>query len=214
MLRLYTDLGTPRPLDTIDVELWESSSGNPGQSMITPFAVWPDATPEDPQAWSYVDFRGMSINIEDDFFWGYTYRSQWPVILGDDPAMTDRSKAYLGGAWAAAGTDYHIRVVVDYGMVGVNEDGEVVPAEFALRQNYPNPFNAKTTITYSLAECSDITLEVFNIMGQKIATLENGNKEAGIYTVTWDASDVSSGVYFYKLSIGNNVFTRKMSLLK
>ncbi|MBD3232470.1 MAG: T9SS type A sorting domain-containing protein, partial [candidate division Zixibacteria bacterium] len=90
----------------------------------------------------------------------------------------------------------------------------VAPSEYGLRGNYPNPFNASTNINFSLPEAGNVSLEVYNLMGQKIATLVNGYKEAGQHTVNWDASSYSSGVYFYKLDAGEKLLTRRMTLLK
>lgn len=86
--------------------------------------------------------------------------------------------------------------------------------EFKLDQNYPNPFNPSTTISYSVAENADVTLNVFNMLGKKVATLVNSTQSEGSYTVTWDASNVASGIYIYRLQAGNKVFTRKMNLIK
>jgi hypothetical protein len=97
--------------------------------------------------------------------------------------------------------------------------GAVLPSEFALAQNYPNPFNPKTNITFQLPHDAVVTLEVFNLLGEKIATLADGPYGAGETTVSWEAKDasgkaVASGVYFYRLKAGENVQTRKMVLLK
>jgi hypothetical protein len=102
-------------------------------------------------------------------------------------------------------------------------DVGVVPEKFALDQNYPNPFNPDTKISYSLSAPSVVTLAVFNILGQEVATLVNGNSAAGTFQVVWNGKDnlgraVSSGVYMYKLhaTAGSTEFlqTRKMLLLK
>jgi hypothetical protein len=88
------------------------------------------------------------------------------------------------------------------------------PSEFALHQNYPNPFNPVTTIRYSLDKQSDISIKVYNITGRLVETLYTGNKAAGEYTITWDASHLASGIYFYKLVSASNVITQKMMLIK
>ncbi|MBD3170403.1 MAG: T9SS type A sorting domain-containing protein [candidate division Zixibacteria bacterium] len=212
MIKLYTDVS--HDLDTVDVSLWDADGSNPGDELITPFAVWPQSTLDKPEAWTYVDFRGMGMEFDDDFFFGFTYRSNLPVILGDSPAIRNRSRTYIAGSWLPADADFHIRVIVDYGQVGVDDNGGNTPVDFALNQNYPNPFNAQTTITYTLAGNSDVKLEVYNLLGQKVATLVDGYQNAGIHAVNWDASEVSSGIYFYKLDAGDKVLTRKMSLLK
>jgi hypothetical protein len=91
---------------------------------------------------------------------------------------------------------------------------ENVPAATSLGQNYPNPFNATTTIPFDLSTDANVSLKVYNLAGQMVETLVDGSMNAGHHTVNWDASTVSSGVYFYKLQVNNNVTTMKMNLLK
>ncbi|MBD3232632.1 MAG: T9SS type A sorting domain-containing protein [candidate division Zixibacteria bacterium] len=91
---------------------------------------------------------------------------------------------------------------------------EPVPSECLLLDNYPNPFNAKTTISFDIAEAGDVNLSVYNIAGQLVQTITNGNLRAGEHRVTWDASSVSSGVYFYRLQAGDFVAIKKMNLVK
>jgi hypothetical protein len=88
------------------------------------------------------------------------------------------------------------------------------PKEFKLEQNYPNPFNPTTTIQFAVPSVSDVKLEVFNILGQKVASLVNRRMEAGVHTVNFNAANLSSGVYFYRLQAGNFVQTKKMMLVK
>jgi hypothetical protein len=85
---------------------------------------------------------------------------------------------------------------------------------FNLEQNYPNPFNPTTNINYSVPEAGNIRLSVYNAVGEEIAVLVNGYSEAGRFNVTFDASNLPSGVYLYKLQSANTVQTKKMMLLK
>jgi hypothetical protein len=94
-----------------------------------------------------------------------------------------------------------------------------IPNSTQLHNNYPNPFNPTTTINYSLNYNSNVTLEVFNIKGQKIKTLENEDKIAGNHSLIWNGKDsddesVASGVYFYKLVSEEHSFVKKMVLMK
>lgn len=97
----------------------------------------------------------------------------------------------------------------------VNDNStKYIPDQFRLEQNYPNPFNPSTTIRFSIAEQSPVSLKVYNILGKEIATLVNDIKGVGQYEVNFDGKDLSSGVYFYTLKTNNFTQTRKMILMK
>jgi hypothetical protein len=94
-----------------------------------------------------------------------------------------------------------------------------LPAEFELSQNYPNPFNPQTEIAYALPQNSDVRLSIYDILGQEIKVLVQGQENAGAKTVIWDGTNatgdkVSSGTYFYRLQAGDFNQTKKMSLMK
>jgi hypothetical protein len=89
-----------------------------------------------------------------------------------------------------------------------------LPTEYALLQNYPNPFNPTTAFWYALPEGAWVEVSVYNITGQKVATLSEGWREAGFYNATWDGSDVASGVYFYRIVTDKFTESKKMILLK
>jgi hypothetical protein len=99
------------------------------------------------------------------------------------------------------------------GPVGVAADNPL-PTGLALEQNYPNPFNPSTTIRYSLPRKSSVQLAIFNTLGQRVATLVRGEKEAGYHEVRFEASGLASGVYFYQLQAGEYVATKKLLLLR
>lgn len=86
------------------------------------------------------------------------------------------------------------------GLVGVTEAEKVLPKTFALAQNYPNPFNPNTTIQYSVPKESSVTLEVYSLLGQRIATLVNGRVSTGNHNVDWNAAHAASGLYFYRIT--------------
>jgi hypothetical protein len=88
-----------------------------------------------------------------------------------------------------------------------------VPKGFLLEQNYPNPFNPSTTIKYNISTKDRVTLKVFNALGQEVATLVNEEKEAGTHSVTWDPKDAASGVYYYRLEVGNTILPAKKAIL-
>jgi hypothetical protein len=92
--------------------------------------------------------------------------------------------------------------------------GTGVPTGYSLNQNYPNPFNPSTQITYSVPTNGYVTLKVYNLVGQEVSTLFAGVQHAGNYQVTFDASSLTSGVYFYRLETGNTSISKKMILMK
>ncbi len=96
---------------------------------------------------------------------------------------------------------------------GVNNPS-VVPDNYALGQNYPNPFNPSTKIDYSVKANGNVSIKVYNVLGKEVATLVNEFRNAGIYTVNFDASSLSSGVYFYTIQTGGFTNTKKMMLIK
>lgn len=89
-----------------------------------------------------------------------------------------------------------------------------IPADFALKQNYPNPFNPTTNIKFEIAETSNVTLNIYNVMGQRVATLINEVKAPGKYEIAWNAQEMASGIYYYRLRAGGVVFNRQMTLIK
>jgi hypothetical protein len=93
-------------------------------------------------------------------------------------------------------------------------DNSLVPAKFMLHDNYPNPFNPRTTVAFTLPAPSDVLLQVYNIAGQKVATVADGFYGAGTHNVIWDATGVASGVYLYRIEAGINTASKKMLLLK
>ena len=91
---------------------------------------------------------------------------------------------------------------------------EYIPVKFSLNQNYPNPFNPVTRIQYTIGIRQFVTLKIYNILGNEVATLVNEKKPAGKYKIVFDASGLSSGVYFYTLHAGSFVQTKKLIVLK
>lgn len=97
---------------------------------------------------------------------------------------------------------------------GIGENSNLIVTDFSLKQNYPNPFNPSTKIEFALNIRTNVQLNIYNALGQKIATLVNSNLEAGIHSVTLDASNFSSGIYFYELKTGSYSLVKKMNLIK
>jgi hypothetical protein len=104
-------------------------------------------------------------------------------------------------------------------ITGIDDDKDEIPAEYALKQNYPNPFNPTTIIRYDLPEESFVTLRVYNVLGQEVATLVNEKQTAGKYNIEFSTNNrngvrMASGVYFYRLQTEQYVNTKKLILLR
>ncbi len=101
------------------------------------------------------------------------------------------------------------------GVVSVKENGNnVSPSKYLLYQNYPNPFNPSTTISYSISKSGFVQLRVYDMLGQEVANLVNKKQSAGNYKIEFNASSLTSGVYFYRIQAGNFVETKKLIVLK
>ncbi|MBK7632267.1 MAG: T9SS type A sorting domain-containing protein [Ignavibacteriales bacterium] len=99
-------------------------------------------------------------------------------------------------------------------ITSVDEDEELVLKEYSLSQNYPNPFNSNCAIKYSIPKSSQVSLKIFNVLGSEIEILVDEEKPIGTYELNWNAANLPSGVYFYRLQAESFVQTRKMILLK
>jgi len=150
---------------------------------------------------SMIDHIVFSSELSDEYFEG-TERVENPL--------------YIGSFLSTTSDHFPVWVRFEWGMGVSNELGEIdQPLSFGLEQNYPNPFNPSTTINFSLSEAGQVRLSVFDVTGREVAILENGTfKTAGSYSVSFDASQLSSGMYFYQLKTTAGVITRKMMLVK
>ena len=122
-----------------------------------------------------------------------------------------------GNNWASAA---EINIIVEGNITSADEPSDV-PTSFSLSQNYPNPFNPSTTIRYQIPVVDalspaevHVTLKIYDLLGKEVATLVNEEKSTGTYTIKFDGSKLSSGVYFYRLQAGNFISTKKLVLLR
>jgi endo-1,4-beta-xylanase len=147
-----------------------------------------------PIFWTNPDVKGITL-------WGYVEGHIW------------RTDAYL------IRTDGSVRPALQWmiqyvATTAVRQMSGMVPANYVLSQNYPNPFNPTTQIDYSIAKRSYVSLEVYNVLGEKVATLFSGEEQPGNYTATFNGSSLPSGVYFYRLSAGAYTAVKKLMLIK
>jgi len=98
--------------------------------------------------------------------------------------------------------------------VAIANERDGIPTAYKLNQNYPNPFNPTTNIQFQLPKSGNVTITIYNILGQVVTTLVNRRMEAGVHTITFDARNYASGVYFYRIHSGDFTKAKKMMLLK
>ncbi len=138
-------------------------------------------------------------------------------VEGAGTARTEREYSYSFTLETTGVHRFRLRQVDLDGTFGYSPVVELnydTPGRFALLPAYPNPFNPSTTITYDLAAASDVTLDVFDMLGQRVRRLAGGSREAGRYEVEFDATGLPSGLYVYRLVAGSHTETRSMMLLK
>ena len=134
----------------------------------------------------------------------YVYNSSGQYIARIEIFDGDAEKSYLVQAWTT--------VVVLDGPSSVF--GPAGPKTFALEQNYPNPFNPTTHIAFEVPKSGHVMIAIYNTIGQRVATLLDKKMEKGRHVITFEAANMPSGVYFYKISVGDYTNVKKMTLLK
>ena len=139
-------------------------------------------------------------------------------VKGSGTSNSAHSYSYADASVSSGTYAYRLKQIDNNGTYKYSSEAEVtvsVPKVFALNQNYPNPFNPTTTITFTLAQDGFTTLKVYNILGKEVATLANGEMKAGVAnTVSFNASKLSSGVYFSKLESNGSIQIKKLVLMK
>ncbi|MFA6098237.1 MAG: peptidoglycan DD-metalloendopeptidase family protein [Patescibacteria group bacterium] len=135
---------------------------------------------------------------------------RWAVAKNYGGYFAQINGPYINGCW-----------LVNWGIqnegtpkIATPETENPLPADFTLSQNYPNPFNPVTNISYSLPVAADVCLEIYNVLGQRVATLANERQVAGEHSIQWDAHQCPSGIYFYRLTTDQVTETKKMIILK
>ena len=146
---------------------------------------------------------GKLVSIRDGWRYDGSFKEKFGPQWGKKQAQ-----------WATYQGNYRRSGNVDMSVSTSSESFELIPTEFELLQNYPNPFNPSTKIEFSLPEASLVTLEVFNTLGQKVRTLKNEKMAAGNYSVTFEAFDLTTGVYLYRLTAGEFSQINRMLLIK
>lgn len=225
----YTGSIRPSPLGTsIAVPISATTTSTPVYSgdPLHPYPVpWPN--------WAVIDLSSRSISTANPFAVAFVCDGdpsvQPRVMTTESPTPANQTSfTYTSDSspanWYFVTTNtpgdsvftYLIRAYVSFAPAGVENDSVLAPIHFALGQNYPNPFNATTVIQFALPRTGNVTLKVYDLMGREVATLVDGTLQARTtpYRVSFDASHLSSGVYFYEIITGGYSATKKLILMK
>ncbi|MEE9429480.1 MAG: YCF48-related protein [Melioribacteraceae bacterium] len=194
------------------------NGGTTWTSFIIDSAGWGndfEFIPNDPSKVWFTDFKDMYYSNDTGSTWTKQIMPK-EKIEGRDIVFTDNNNG-----WLLSNRGYVYRTSNNGGMITDVKKIETnnLPTEFNLSQNYPNPFNPTTTIKYTLPldekrKTLDVKLIIYDLLGKEVATLVNEKKLAGNYQVNFDASNLTSGIYFYSLTSGNFKETKKLILLK
>jgi len=147
-----------------------------------------------------------TLPIDESFRYEFTIRNGAAKIVSPD---TNRCSMEVNQMHKGSGTDRF--VITTKASSEIDND---LPQAINLRQNYPNPFNPTTVIEYALPESVNVILEVYNMLGQRVAILAEGQRTAGLHTLDFDAKHLTSGVYMYRLTAGTTVLNKRMTIVK
>ena len=131
-----------------------------------------------------------------------------------DMILDNSGNLYITGYSMGIGTNYDYLTIKYSQVVGITQNSNEVPEAYTLHQNYPNPFNPSTNIKFDIPKDSDVKIAVYDMLGKEVKILVEEHKQAGSYELNFDASKLSSGMYFYKLTAGSFTGIKKMILIK
>ena len=163
------------------------------------------------------DSTGRTHNVTATLPEDVDYSPLWMVNIYDNAdfdMVHDLASAQMANILVMGAANVNCPVVENESSSGVEQFGNSTPSSYELDQNFPNPFNPSTTIRFSVPSSEFVSLRIYNSIGEKVAELVNQVLPAGIYNVNWNAENVSSGVYFYKIEAGSFINTKKMILLR
>ncbi len=209
------------------VSAWVMTSGIKKDSVFNASsqlgftATWHSKLFADAGGWNEVGGADYRFTLKDTAT-GWTQYSWIVTAPADANAISVRARSWPLWTGVSYWDDFAVNGIENV-PTSVHEyptvNTTLMPSQYSLEQNYPNPFNPTTNIVYKLANSGSVKLEVFNVIGQKVASLVDEVQNAGVWTVRWNGSDakgkqVSSGIYFYRLTTGSFVSAKKMMFIK
>ena len=202
-----TDAGVNHPI-TYYKDLSGSALWTPNTVSGFPFSADKEATA------AAVGKDTLFVSVDNEIYYYKSGASSWTLGYSY-PVGTRVNTLYYDELLAGTGSGFYAHYSLGGTSLPVeDQESSDSPDKFTLSQNYPNPFNPTTNITFTLPQTSRVSLKVYNLLGQEVAELVNGTIAAGTTNITFDAANLSSGIYIYRLKSGNNVITKRMVLIK
>ena len=185
----------------------------PEDSIISTINVLYDTIHYYPNISNLVMDTPIVINSSNHFFIsGFSFFMTLTLGPAGFPIL-NQFQRFLGNWTEWQGSYFYLKVVVKKIVTDIKPESQLL-STFFLCQNFPNPYNSQTTISYSIPNNSFVQIQIFDVLGREISTLLNEEKAAGNYKINFNASELTSGVYFYRIQAGEFIETKKMILLK
>jgi len=197
------------------IKVWEDDGGMPGSEVLSVVQVAGNV-----DGWNVRDLVSENLDVTCDFWIGMKrFSSSMPIGLDTSSPSGNSMSSDDGSTWNAVDANIMFMVDIDAGEEGGNEcvlssADDLIPSVFEVSNAYPNPFNPSTTIDINIPEAGMVNVGVYNLKGQLISTLMNKNVYPGSYSLAWDASNLTSGLYIFSVTYGDKVYNQKVTLVK
>ena len=197
------------------VKVWEDENGMPGEELLSVVQVAGNV-----DGWNVRDLVSENLNLTCDFWIGVKrFSSSMPIGIDTSSDSGNSMNSDDGTAWNAVGGNVMFMVDIDAGEDGgepcvLSNADDIIPSIFEVSNAYPNPFNPSTTIDINIPEAGLLNVGVYNLKGQLMSTLVNKNVFPGSYSLAWDASDLTSGLYIFSVNYGDKTYNQKVTLVK
>ncbi|HQH56145.1 MAG TPA: choice-of-anchor D domain-containing protein [Candidatus Marinimicrobia bacterium] len=205
----YSDSVNGYSIDNIEPGVPDGLIALPSDGSI--LLTWQSSHERDFQY--YGIYRSTQSNFNPDSMEICTYVTSDTFYI-DSNIKSETKYYYRISAFDYAGNESDFSLEVNAAVVGIQENLVNIPIQYAISQNFPNPFNPTTTISYQLPKSSFVKLAIYDINGRLIETLVNENKNAGYYSINWNASSVSTGIYIYRIDAGEFTCVKKCLVVK
>ena len=197
------------------IKVWEDDNGMPGSEVLSLVQVAGNIN-----GWNVRDLVSENLDVTCDFWIGMKrFSSSMPIGIDTDSSSGNSMTSDDGSSWNGVDGNLMFMVDIDAGEEGGDEcvlsnSDNLIPSVFEVSNAYPNPFNPSTTIDINIPEAGMLNVGVYNLKGQLMSTLINKNVYPGSYSLAWDASNLTSGLYIFSVTYGDKTYNQKVTLVK